>query len=368
MKKLLLVANVAKEHIRKFHIPFITALRQAGWQVDVACRMDVPVPECDRAYDLPCDRDPFRGGLGKSIAMLKGIIAENGYDVVLCNTVVGSLVARLAAKKFRKKGTKVFYICHGLHFFEGAPLHRWLMGYPMEKLLAPCTDVMITINSADEAMAKKHLKPGAVERIHGIGVDLSRFRGISMTPERRKHLRAELGVGEDTPLLAYVAEINDNKNQKLLVDALALLRREDPRIRLMLIGPEHDGGALRESIPEGVLFLGWRDDIAELLHIADIYTASSKSEGLGVNLLEAMACGLPVVAARNRGHCEIIDDGVNGLLCDQGEPGELAERIRWVLEDKKLRTAIVEQAQQDIAKYETKQVLKELEEILERCL
>ena len=368
MKKLLLVANVSKEHIRKFHIPFILHLRSLGWRVDVACRLDEPVPECDHAFDLPCERNPFRGGLGKSVRLLKTIIRENGYDAVLCNTVVGSLVARLAAKDARKTGLKVFYICHGLHFFEGAPFHRWLMGYPMEKLLASHTDVMTTINSADCKMAKKCLNVGAVEKIHGIGIDLSRFRRAALTAEEKLQLRRSLGIGEKDPVLAYVAEINDNKNQRLLVDALALLRRDYPTARLMLIGPEHDGGALRKRNPAGVLFLGWRNDVARLLCIADVYTASSKSEGLPINLLEAMACDLPVVAAKNRGHCEIIDDGVNGLLVEQGEAGELAERVRWLLEDDALRLRITRQAAVDIGQYETKRVLKELEEILEHYL
>lgn len=62
MKKLLLVANVSKEHIRKFHIPFILRMKELGWQVDVACKMDAPIPECDHCYNLPCDRNPFVGG------------------------------------------------------------------------------------------------------------------------------------------------------------------------------------------------------------------------------------------------------------------------------------------------------------------
>ena len=88
MPKILLVANVAKEHIRKFHIPLIELLKHRGWIVDVACRLDAPVPEADNAYDLPCDRNPFRGGLFKSIDVLREILRKNRYDILLCNTVV----------------------------------------------------------------------------------------------------------------------------------------------------------------------------------------------------------------------------------------------------------------------------------------
>ena len=127
MKKLLLVANVSKEHIRKFYIPFIALLKENHWQVDVACRMDVPVPECDNTYDLPCDRNPFRGGIAGSVKRLKEILQQGDYDLLVCSTVVGSIVARLAAAAFRKQGLKVIYMCHGLHFFPGASVSRWAM-------------------------------------------------------------------------------------------------------------------------------------------------------------------------------------------------------------------------------------------------
>ena len=139
MPKLLLVANVSKEHIRKFHIPLIELLKESNWTVDVACRMDEPVPEAHNSYDLPCDRNPFRGGINQSVKILKNILEKNDYDILLCNTIVGSIAARLAAGPFRRKGLKVIYLNHGLHFFPGASAGRWAMGYPMEKLLAPKT-------------------------------------------------------------------------------------------------------------------------------------------------------------------------------------------------------------------------------------
>ena len=195
MRRLIIVANVSKEHIRKFHIPFIVRMRKEGWRVDVACRMDAPIPECNNAYDLPCDRNPFHGRLGKSIKLLRIILKDNQYDAVICNTITGSIITRIAAKPLRKKGLKVLYVNHGLHFFTGAPISRWIMGYPIEKALAPLTDVMITINSSDYQMAKKHLKPGAIERIHGIGVNLERFRSCNVTDAEKDRLRSSFGIG-----------------------------------------------------------------------------------------------------------------------------------------------------------------------------
>lgn len=371
MKKLLLVANVSKEHIRKFHIPFILRMKELGWRVDVACRLDEPVPECDNAYDLPCDRNPFRGGLSKSVKLLQQVIQQNRYDLICCNTITGSIVARLSARSFRPQGLKVIYIDHGLHFFKGAPAHRWIMGYPMEKALAPLTDVMVTINSVDYATARTYLGIKNVERIHGIGVDLQRFRECRLSSAEWLQKRRSLGLSGEDFIMTYVAEIIDNKNQQLLLQLLELILPAIPNAKLMLIGPEHDGGKIRamvqkQGLSDRVLLTGWRDDIPHLLRISDVYTASSKSEGLPLNLIEAMACDLPVVACKNRGHSEIILHGENGFLVEQGDSAAMAARVFQLAKDPSLKQKIVHQAQLDITQYETTHVLDELTEIMNR--
>lgn len=371
MHKLLLVANVSKEHIRKFYIPFIELLQKSGWSVDVACRMDVPVPECDNAYDLPCDRNPFRGGISKSVKILKKILRQNHYDLLVCTTVVGSIVARLAAAAFRKSGLKVIYLCHGLHFFPGASAIRWAMGYPVEKFLAPKTDVMIVTNGTDLSTAKEHLEIPVIEKSHGMGVDLSRFRNAAISECERAELRKALGISADDYVLSYVAEIIDNKNQMMLLGAFDHIRKAIPNAKLLLIGPEHDGGALRKlveskGLQKEVLLLGWRNDVPTLLHLSDVYVASSKSEGLGLNLIEAMACDLPVVASRNRGHEEIINHGSNGFFVDVNDCEEMAAQVIRLHDNAELRKAITTQAQQDIEKFGTEAAIKELVEMIVR--
>lgn len=365
MPKLLLVANVSKEHIRKFHIPLIELLKENGWQVDVACRLDEPVLECDNAYDLPCDRNPFQGGISRSVGVLKKILRKNRYDILLCNTVVGSIIARLAAAPFRKSGLKVIYLNHGLHFFPGASAIRWAMGYPTEKLLASKTDVMVTINGTDCSTAKKYLKIPVVETCHGMGVDLSRFRNAALSESKRAEQRNILGISPDDYVLTYVAEIIDNKNQMMLLNALEAIRKTVPNAKLVLIGPEHDGGSLRKAIENrglqnDVFLLGWRSDVPTLLHLADVYVASSKSEGLGLNLIEAMACNLPVIATNNRGHAEIVKHGSNGFEVDINDSKAMADYVLKLYSDENLRKRITERAQLDIEKFGTEEAIMEL--------
>lgn len=371
MKKLILVANVSKEHIRKFYIPFIKLMQESGWKVDVACRMDVPVPEADNGYDLPCDRNPFRGGIFKSVGILKGILQKNDYDLLVCSTVVGSIVARLAADSFRKNRLKVIYMCHGLHFFPGASVSRWAMGYPIEKLLASKTDVIIVTNDTDVVTTKRYLNIPIVDKSHSMGVHLDRFRAAALSKEERSEQRKALGIAPDDYVLIYVAEIIANKNQKMLLDAFEIVRKTVPNGKLVLVGPEHDGGKLRrviesKGLQNEILLLGWRNDVPMLLHLADVYVASSKSEGLGLNLIEAMACGLPVVATQNRGHAEIVNDKRNGFLVDVNDSKTMADYILQLHNNFELRKAIIRQSQLDIEKFGTEAAIHELVEMVTR--
>ncbi len=371
MKRVLLVANVSKEHIRKFHIPFILKMKQLGWQVDVACHMDDPIPECDHCYNFPCDRNPFKGGIIKSTIILKEILQTNHYDVIHCNTITGSLVGRMAAKSYRKNGLKVVYTNHGLHFYKGAPAHRWILGLPMEKALARLTDVLITINETDYQAAQTYLKScGRIERIHGIGVNLSRFRQ-SACATNRAAVRKKSGISTHDFVLTYVAEINSNKNQAALLEVFQIIRQTIPEAKLLLVGPDHTNGEFgklvhRKGLENKVILTGWRDDVPALLIGSDVYVASSKSEGLGLNLIEAMACNLPVVAFKNRGHCEIIKHGTNGFLVEQDDIETMASYIIELYHHPELRRKLTHQAQHDICPYEVENVWDEIHDIYTR--
>ena len=105
-----------------------------------------------------------------------------------------------------------------------------------------------------------------------------------------------------------------------------------------------------------------------LLKCTDIYVASSKSEGLPINLLEAMSCGLPVIAGKNRGHSEILNHGSNGFLVERGDVAAMAEYVLKVTENPALKQALTAQAQEDIQQYASENVHKALEGILEKYL
>lgn len=361
--KILFVANVAKEHIRKFHIPTIKALAESGWEVDVACKLDADIPEARRAFDMCWERSPFSFRTLKGIKQLRHLIAENNYDIVYCHTPVGGLVARFAARKFRKKGLKVVYCAHGLHFFKGAPMLNWLIFYPMEKLMARFTDMFITINDEDfDLVVKRFNRHMAVKRIDGIGVFFERLNMVDRAAARRA-VRADLNIPYNAVVLIYVAEILKNKNQSMLIRALDQLRLHGHDCYLLLAGPNHQNGefkSLAESLGLGdyVKFLGWRSDISDLMAASDICVASSIREGFGINLVEAQYCRLPVVATSNRGHKSIIKDGVNGFLVEIDDVNQMTDRIERLITDKDLYHKM---ASVDVSQYSSNRIADKIQ-------
>ena len=339
--KLLLVANVAKEHVNKFHIPTIKHLQSKGWQVDVACSVDAEVHAGDHVFNMSWKRSPFSFKTIKGILELKQLIAKNEYDIIYCHTPVGGLVARIASREARKKGVKVVYCAHGLHFFNGAPLVNWLMFYPMEKWMAKMTDMFITINPEDYERVKRCFNPRMmVKRIPGIGVNFDRLN-IKKREATRVEYRKRFDIPMNAEVLIYVAEILKNKNQQMLIRTLKVLHDKGRKMYLLLPGPDHSKGEFNKlaeelGLKDYVKFLGWRSDIGELMAASDMCVASSIREGFGINIVEAMYCHLPVVAASNRGHRAIINNGENGFIVPMNNYEAMADTVVKVFDDKVL--------------------------------
>ncbi|MBS6577749.1 glycosyltransferase [Parabacteroides goldsteinii] len=364
--KILFVANEAKEHIMKFHQPTMQMMLSEGWIVDVACGGKVNIPYCDNQYELPICRSPFHSKLYKGYKQLKNIVDNGDYDIVYCHTTVGVILARLAARYARKKGTKVINFAHGTYFYKSAPLTNWLY-YPLYKYLSTVTDVIITITQEDFDFTKKHFSHAKTFFVNGIGVDTERFK-CKLSHTQRVEYRNQLNIPIEATVLIYCAELIQNKNQKLLIDSLNMALRKKSKIYLLLVGIDHNNGEYEKyakslGVNSHVRFLGWRNDIAQLYNASDICVASSIREGFGLNLVEAMLCGMPVIATNNSGHASIIKEGYNGSLVELNSPQLFANKIIELSNNVILRENFVKNALKDIDKYSSSSILKELRNI-----
>jgi glycosyltransferase EpsD len=362
-KKVLFCATV-DYHFKAFHLPYMKWFKEQGWEVHVAANGNMELPYVDEKFDIPIQRSPFKLKNIRAYDQLKSIIDENKYEIIHCHTPMGGLLARLAAREARKHGTKVMYTAHGFHFCKGAPFINWLVYYPIQVILSHFTDCLITINEEDYALAvKRQLKAKRIERVHGVGVNTERFQPIDEI--QKQETRISLGYKPDDFLMFYAAEFNKNKNQQFLIHALALIKNEVPHARLLLAGD----GLLKEScrelaerldVEEMIDFLGYRNDIQSLLPLCDAAVASSLREGLPVNIMEAMACGLPIVVSANRGHSELVEDTVSGYVITDQDCQRFAARLLELYRSYDLRIKIGTENINRVKKYSLDQVGMEL--------
>lgn len=371
-KKVLFVATVVKTHMMQFHIPYLKMFQEMGWETAVASKNDYEnpddcqIPYCDTYYNIPFERLPWKPKNIQSYKMLKKIIDEGNYDLIHCHTPVGAMIARLAALAARKKGTKVIYTAHGFHFFKGAPLMNWLLFYPAEWLLAPVTDVLITINKEDHARALKQLHAKRIEYVPGVGIHTEKFREQNVD---RLEKRSSLGYGSDDFLALTVAEMTPNKNHITILKALALLkdREEFQHIHYLICGRGEMWASLEESakelgISDHVNFLGYRTDAPELYKASDLFLFVTFREGLSVALMEAMSSGMPIVAAKIRGNTDLIDDGVSGVF-SENSPEAVAEHILAMYRDPQRREQLGKAAAEKALLFDDKNVLNQVKEI-----
>jgi glycosyltransferase EpsD len=312
-KKKVLFSATVDSHILNFHIPYLKYFKDQGYEVHVATNGTEKIPYCDVKHTVSFERSPFKFNNLKAIRQLKKIIDIEKFEIIHTHTPMGSVVTRLAARSSRKKtGTIVFYTAHGFHFYTGAPIQNWIIYYPVEKILAHITDVLVTINEEDYMRAQKKLRAKNIIKTNGVGVDLKRFRPVHDQKEKDQ-LRREYGFHKDDLILICVAELNKNKNQGFLMRAMREVLKINPKAKLLICGIGDYEERYRKYIIEldlehSVLLMGYRKDIHKLMRMSDIGVSASIREGFGLSIVEELASGIPVAISKNRGHIEILQE------------------------------------------------------------
>lgn len=339
-RRILFTSHTA--NFQKFNRPFMRMLRGTleapyedlnigGWEVDYASANEEKVFDADNVYKVDFARSPFRIDKHiKAYRQLKKILKNNHYDIIHTHTPVGSVITRLAARRARKSGTKVIYTSHGFHFYKGAPKKYWSIFYPIEKHCANFTDLLITINKEDYNRAKEKFNT-RVELINGVGVDASRMSHKTNAAEKKK-TREEVGLKEKDFVIVYTAEFTPSKNHRFLLEALRETLLDNPNIKILFLGKGELMSQMKTyakelQINEQVLFLGYRNDVYRILQSCDLAVSPSSREGLGLGVIEAQLCGLPILVANNRGHREIAGKNKK-ILFDLNRPEEFAKKVK----------------------------------------
>lgn len=316
----------------------------AGSLFDELAGMGVPVCPVELAR-LKRRASPVRQlsaslRLGITGRVLAQVARQRGISLVHANSSTAALAGLLAARWAGVPG-----VWHVRDLVPLGGLGRWL---------GSLASRVIAISGAVAAEAAAWgVPPDRIVTIAN-GVDASRFH-----PDRtaRAHLRGELGIPPSAFLVASAGQLVPWKGHHVLLDALGRIRRASPGedIRCVIAGADlfHDhpdyemllrGRAQQPDLSSAVTFLGQRQDMPALYNACDAFVLASKREPFGRALVEAMACGRPVVAFRDSGPAEIVSDGATGLLVPPGDVEALAGALVRLRQESDLARRVGDEA------------------------
>lgn len=366
MKQALIVASVASM-IDQFNMPNIRLLKDMGYEVSVAAnfengstcsnekieKLKENLKELDvNFYQIDFSRNVlnFIGNL-KAFNQLKRVAKSIKFDLVHCHSPIGGLITRFVFNKYRKSGTKVIYTAHGFHFFKGASFKNWFIFYPIEKICSYLTDVLITINTEDYALAQKKMKAKQICYIHGIGIDLKKFHSYSEEEILTK--RAELNISDNEIMILSVGELSERKNHKIVIEALSKIKNFN--FKYFIVGKGKLKSYLEQiisdyNLSDRVRLLDFRTDVSELCSAADFFIFPSLQEGLPVALMEAIACKTVVLCSNIRGNTDLIK--AKKYLFNPSNSDDLSSALLEFLEGKTREQFLNENKMQTDTNYE----------------
>lgn len=286
-------------------------------------------PAIDVRY-LPCGAVYGSSGL-RAYRILKRRVLDEGFHVIQSQhenaDVLNALLPRgpLNAIRISNRRDTGFLKSWKLR------LASRLLNQRFDRIVAPTTAVLDAVAAAEGA-ARKHMLciPN--------GVDASRFRPADAST--RACTRSTLGIAPGAPLIGCVADLFEVKRHVDLIDAFAQVRAEFPEAHLVLIGDGPLRGTIEKRardrrVNDAVNLLGSRKDIDVLLPALDLFVLASDTEGMSNAILEAQACGLPVIATEVGGNLDLVDNTCGQLVAPR-DPDALAAAMLALLRDAEL--------------------------------
>jgi glycosyltransferase involved in cell wall biosynthesis len=307
----------------------------------------------------------YPGADVRALRELESVLA--GFDVVHTHAGRAGLLGRVAA---RRVGVPV--VVHTLHGFPFNEFQSWwtrraLLG--VERWLGGMTDFFLTDGTfvASEAV---RLRIAAPDRVRSLISSIDPVVPVSV--EARRSARAVLGVPEGVPVIGTAARLARQKGPLDLVRAFAGLGRSDAW--LVWLGDGDLRGRVESLVAElglsgRVVLAGDRSDVGSLLPAFDVFALASWWEGLPCSLVEAMCCGVPVVATAVNSVPELVVAGRTGLLARPGDPASLTVALRRMLEEPELAAGMAEEARRLIGQlYEPDRIGPELMDVYDTAL
>ncbi len=334
-KVLYLLNHAGRGGSERYIQTLVEELSGAGAEPYFAWHEEGPLLDWMKERGVPCRRLPMRGPYDLSAARaLAALAKEWGIDVIHTHFLRENCIAQLA--KLLGSKARVVYTYHILTD-NSLPVRvsNRLLGGLQDRIIANCTAGREKLIANGNPAGKIVLIPNAVDLAYWRSGDGEAFR-------------RELGLQPETFLLLFAARITAGKGHRFLLESLKALSDRD--FRLVLAGEgdlREETEALCRSLGLGdkVISTGFREDMPDLYAAADATVCPSESETLSFLLLESLAAGTPVIAARSGGMTDIVTPEHDcGLMVDYGDTDALAGAVETMMDDPALRRRLGENA------------------------
>lgn len=285
---------------------------------------------------------------------LQALLREIHPDIVHTHSSKTGLLGRLAAK--RVNVPVILHTVHGFAFPSAKSYSKRKVFQACEYFAGRASDAVICLNEADEETTRGLLRVPKhnVFRIPN-GICLDRFREIA-NDQRRVELKRERLSFRNRPFVISVGRLWEQKNPELFVRAACELASEGFDVDFAIVGDGPLKPRLNQIIQDAnvgdrVHLLGWRDDVSDLLPLADAFVLSSNWEGMPLVLLEANACGVPAIATNVPGSRDCIIDGTTGLLARPNDQNDLKEKIKFLLMRPEVRAEMARRCREHVEEF-----------------
>jgi glycosyltransferase involved in cell wall biosynthesis len=300
-----------------------------------------------------------------ALLKLRAYFKARRIDLVHTHSSKAGIVGRAAA--LLAGVPAVVHTIHGWSFNPTQPTWARAGYVALERAAAGVTDRLIAVSAANReaGIAKRIGRPERYVVLHS-GIDAEKYR----TPRKeRGAVRRELGFDDSHTVVGTVACLKPQKAPLDFLHAAAAAHERKADLRFFIAGdgelrPRLEARILELGLQRVVRLLGWRRDVADLLHAMDIFLLTSRFEGLPRAVLQAMAAGVPVVATAVDGTPEVVRDGASGLLVPPSAPEAAARRLLELAEDEALRRRCVEQGRRRVdASFDIRGMVRELDRL-----
>jgi len=300
---------------------------------------------------------------------IRNVIRDGNYSIVHTHGSKARFLGRLAASSFPE--IRIVQTAHGWPFYDTMNQLNKMLYVGLEKLGFDLAHINICVSPRDRDKAIRH-RLGHFDdyRIIRSGVEFGDFRAAR---GKKNEARRKLGLSESAQIIGSVMRFCPEKAPDIFVKVAAGVLESRPDAIFVIVG---DGPLMKQTegmidslnLHDSIVLLGSRHDVVDILPAFDVFLITSRTEGLPRALLESLASGVPVVSTDVGGIHELVGNGKNGFLAEEGDIESLVASINTILADPGIVTQLMARVDEDLEPFSAEKMVEDLFSLYTRLL